>query len=557
MRTVPLTVTLGILVTATPVVPAAESAVRARKGMVVCVSPDAADVGVAVLKQGGNSVDAAVAVAFAMAVTYPPAGNIGGGGFMLVFPGGKGEPVVFDYRETAPKAVGRDTFVNEKSTHTHRAIGVPGTVRGLELAHKKFGKLPWKDLVTLAVRLAEDGFLLDAALARSLNGVLILAKGNKEFTRCFGKPDGKPWQAGDRLVQKDLGRTLRLIAEKGPDAFYTGEMADLLAKEMKAGSGFITSDDLAAYKAVERKPIHGTYRGYDVYAPPPPSGGGICLVEMLNVVENFDLKKQGRWSPEACHVMIEAMRQAYSDRARYLGDPDFTPIPAHLMTKEYGKKLAKSIDLAKATKSETLADGIPLAKEGESTTHFSIIDADGMAVANTYTLEDSYGSRVVVPGAGYLLNNEMGDFNWRPGVTTRSGAIGTKPNTVAPGKRMLSSQTPTVVAKDGKPLLVTGSPGGRTITNTVFCLVVNVIDFEMDVQAAVDATRLHQQWFPDEVRFEGVDKNPALVKRLRDLGHDVKPIRSQGDAHSIWIDPKTRIFHGAADKRINGKAAAY
>jgi gamma-glutamyltranspeptidase/glutathione hydrolase len=557
MRTVPLTVTLGILVTTTPVAPAAESAVRAKKGMVVCVSPDAADVGVAVLKLGGNSVDAAVAVAFAMAVTHPPAGNIGGGGFMLVYPAGKGVPVVFEYREAAPKAVGPNTFVNEKSTHTHKAVGIPGTVRGLELAHKKFGKLPWKDLVTPAVRLAEDGFLLDAALARSLNGVLILAKGNKEFTRSFGKSDGKPWQSGDRLVQQDLGRTLRLIAGKGPDALYTGELAELLAKEMKAGGGFITADDLAAYKAVERKPVHGTYRGYDVYAPSPPSGGGTCLVEMLNIVENIDFKKHGRWSPETCHVMIEAMRRAYVDRARHLGDPDFTPFPAHLTTKEYGKKLAKSIDLTKATKSEMLADDIPLAKEGESTTHFSIIDADGMAVANTYTLEDSYGSRVVVPGAGYLLNNEMGDFNWRPGVTTRSGTIGTTPNLVAPGKRMLSSQTPTVVAKDGKPLLITGSPGGRTIPNTVFCVVVNAIDFEMDVREVVDAPRMQHQWFPDEVRFEGAAAHPDLVKCLRDLGHDVKPVRSQGDAHSIWIDPKTGVYSGAADKRINGKAAGY
>jgi len=559
------------------------ASVEAHKGMVVCVSPPAADVGVAVLKQGGNAVDATVAVAFAMAVTYPPAGNIGGGGFMLVHPGTAKEPVVFDYREIAPKAVNRESFVHENSADTHKAVGVPGTVRGLELAHKRFGKLPWKDLVMPAVKLADEGFALTQPMASSLNSVLKSTKRNAEFTRCFGKPDATPWKAGDKLVQKDLGRTLRKIAQDGPDAFYTGELAELLEKEMKAGGGFITKEDLSAYKAVERKPIHGTYRGYDVYGPPPPSSGGICLVEMLNMVENFDLKKSGRKSPETMHVMVEAMRRAFCDRARYLGDPDFTKIPDHLTTKDYAKKLAQQIDLKKATPSADLAGDIPLAKESNNTTHFSVVDANGMAVSNTYTLEDSYGSKIVVKGAGYLLNNEMGDFNWHPGITTRKGQIGTKPNEVAPGKRMLSSQTPTIVAKDGKVLLVTGSPGSRTIINTVFCIVVNVIDFDMDVQAAVDAPRLHHQWFPDVIKFEGVNESPDLVKQLREMGHKIDPGKKgegitiriddigkstiklplpqfspkQGDAHSIWIDPKTGILHGAADRRIDGKAAGY
>ncbi|MCE9533093.1 MAG: gamma-glutamyltransferase [Planctomycetes bacterium] len=535
---------------------AKDGAVEARNGMVVCVSPAAADVGVAILKKGGTAVDATVAVALAMAVTYPPAGNIGGGGFMLVYLGGNEKPIVFEYRETAPKAVNRESFVNEKSPHTHKAVGVPGTVRGMELAHKKFGKLPWKDVVMPAVKLAEEGFPLTDSMARSLNGMLKATKENAEFQRCFGKADGSPWKVGDILVQKDLGKTLRAIAVEGPNAFYTGLLAELLEKEMKTGGGFITKDDLAGYKANERVPIHGSYRGHDVYGASPPSSGGTCLVQMLNIMENFDVKKHERYSPETIHLMAEASRRAFCDRARWLGDPDFTKIPDHLATKEYAKKLAQGIDLKHATKSESLADDIPLGKDGDSTTHFSIIDSKGMAVSNTYTLENSYGSRVVVKGAGYLLNNEMFDFNWKPGVTTRTGGIGTKPNEIAPGKRMLSSQSPTIIAKDGKPLLITGSPGSRTIINTVFGIVVSVVDYGMDVQSAVDAPRMHHQWFPDEIRFEGVKEYPDLVKKLKEMGHKVE-YSKQGDGHSIWIDPKTGTYRGAADKRIDGKAAGY
>lgn len=547
---------LTLLLTNALVAAADRSAVQSRKGVVVCVSPAAADVGVEILKQGGNAVDAATAVAFAMAVTYPAAGNIGGGGFMLVYPGKGREPVVFEYRERAPAAVNRDTFVKETDWHTHRAVGVPGTVRGLELAHKRFGKLPWKSVVAPGVKLAEEGFTLTPARASSLNNVLASARNNAEFQRWFGKKDGGKWSGGDRLVQPDLARTLRKIAEEGPNAFYSGELADLLEAEMQRGGGFITRADLASYKAVERKAIHGTYRGYDIYGPPPPSSGGIALVEMLNITENFDLRKYGRGSPEAAHIMVEAMRRAYCDRARYLGDPEFTKVPEKLTSKEYARELADGIDLGKATRSEALAPEITLADESRETTHFSIIDADGMAVSNTYTLENSYGSRVVVKGAGYLLNNEMGDFNARPGVTTRTGRVGTLPNQVAPGKRMLSSQTPTIVALDGKPFLITGSPGGRTIVNTVFCVVTNVIDFDMDIQAAVDAPRLHHQWFPDEVRFEGINALPDLVKGLVQRGHAVRRAK-QGDAHSIWIDPKTGIYYGAPDSRIDGKAASY
>jgi gamma-glutamyltranspeptidase/glutathione hydrolase len=513
-------------------------------------------VGLATLKKGGNAVDAAVATALAMAVTWPEAGNIGGGGFMMVGVPGQ-EPACFEYRETAPAAAKVDLFADGKVTgFSHKAAGVPGTVRGLALAHKKYGKLKWEEVVMPAAELAERGFKINAVLASGLNQILASPQTtNAEFKRVFGKPNGEKWQAGDTLVQKDLGRTLRLIAEKGPDVFYTGELAELLEKEMKAGGGLITKADLAAYKANERKPIHATFRGFDVYGPPPPSSGGIVLAEILNILENFDLKKQGRWSPETIHLMIEAMKRGYADRARYLGDPDFTKIPGHLTTKEYAPKFAAGIDPKKATPSKELAPEIALDKESDTTTHFSVVDKDGMAVSNTYTLENAYGNRVVVRGAGYLLNNEMTDFNPKPGLTTTGGLIGTKPNQVAPGKRMLSSQTPVLVRKDGKLVLVTGSPGGRTIINTVLCVVLNVMEFEMPIQDAVSAPRLHHQWFPDAASFEGVKQYPELVEKLKALGHTVREQR-QGDAHSIWIDPKTGLRTGAADKRRDGKAVS-
>jgi gamma-glutamyltranspeptidase/glutathione hydrolase len=533
--------------------PAAER-VESKGGMVVCVSPPAAEIGVEALKKGGNAVDAAVALAFALAVTWPEAGNIGGGGFMMVAAPGK-EPTCIEYREMAPAAAKVDMFADGKLTGLdHQASGVPGTVRGLTLAHEKFGKLPWKEVVLPAVKLAEDGFVVNAVLAKGLNRVLADPKtANAEFKRVYGKAGNAKWQAGDILILKDLARTLRSIAEQGPDAFYKGETAELLEKEMKTSSGWITRTDLAAYSARERKPIATTYRGFTVYGPPPPSSGGVCLAEILNILESYDLKKLGRWSPETSHIMIEAMQRAFADRARYLGDPDFTAIPDRLTTKEYAKKIVPGIDLAKATPSEQIAPEIVLDKESDSTTHFSIVDKDGMAVSNTYTLENAYGNRVVVRGAGFLLNNQMTDFNTKPGLTTRDGLIGTKPNRIEPGKRMLSSMAPVIVQKDGKTVLVTGSPGGRTIINTVLCVVLNVTEFDMPINEAVSAPRLHHQWFPDIARFEGVKQYPDLVAKLNAMGHKITEAK-QGDAHSIWIDPKTALRVGAADKRLDGKA---
>jgi gamma-glutamyltranspeptidase/glutathione hydrolase len=551
---------LALLLTALPAAAQPKAAaVTSKGGVVVCVSPPAADVGLAVLKKGGNAADAAVAVGFALAVTWPEAGNVGGGGFMLVAPPGKG-PTCIEYRETAPAAAKVDLLADGTVTALdHKAAGVPGTVRGLALAHERFGKLRWREVVTPAVELAENGFPVNAVLAAGLNRVLADPKTtNAEFKRVYGKPDGSKWQAGDTLVLKDLGRTLRAVAEKGADAFYTGDLAALLAAEMKAGGGLIAAADLDAYRARERAPVRAAFRGYDVYGPPPPSSGGVALAEMLNVLETFDLKKYGRWEPQTAHLMIEAMKRGFADRARYLGDPDFTAIPAELTTKEYAKKLAAGIDPVRPTPCADLAPEIALGKESDSTTHFSVIDRDGMAVSNTYTLENSYGNRVVVRGAGYLLNNQMTDFNPKPGLTTTKGQIGTKPNRIAPGKRMLSSMTPVIVLKDGKPVLVTGSPGGRTIINTVLCVVLNVTEFGMSVEDAVSAPRMHHQWLPDIVELEGTARYPELVAALeKNYTLSVPRKREgdlQGDAHSIGIDPKTGLRTGVADKRRDGKA---
>lgn len=532
--------------------------VTAKQGMVVTVSPPASDVGLAILERGGNAVDSAIATAFALAVTFPEAGNIGGGGFMMIWPGEGKEPVCIDYRETAPAAAGRGTFVHEKDHYSAKTVGVPGTVRGLALAHAKFGKLPWRNLVLPAAELAEKGFVLDNVVARGINGIAASRATSDEFRRVYGNADGR-WSAGERLKLPELARTLRMMADDGPDSFYKGAIAEQIVAEMKASGGLITAADLAAYQAIERKPVHGTYSGYDIYGPPAPSSGGTLIVEMLNILENFDLRVEPRWSPRNTHLVIEAMRRGFCDRARYMGDPAFTTIPEKLTTKEYAKQLAGEIDLSRATPSDKLAPEIQLANEGESTTHFSVVDRNRMAVANTYTLQDSWGARIVVRGGGFLLNNEMTDFNWRPGHTDRKGTIGTDANLVAPGKRMLSSQTPTLVARDGKLFLVTGSPGGRTIPNTTLCVLLGALEFGLDARAAVDAPRIHNQWLPDRSPFEGAadPQFAQTLETLRAMGHNIPDRAStQGDAHTIRVMGET--LEGAADgRRTVGKAAGY
>jgi gamma-glutamyltranspeptidase / glutathione hydrolase len=520
--------------------------VPSRNGLVVCTSAPACDAGASVMAQGGNAVDAAVATAFALAVTHPSAGNIGGGGFMIVRTR-SGQATAFDYREKAPLKstrtmyLGQDGNIDRSLTAAgYLAPGVPGSVRGLEAAHKKFGKLAWKDVLMPGVTLAEQGFTVSPALARSLNAELSrsMAKFPSSLV-AYGKPGGGEWAGGDRIVLTDLGRTLRAIATDGADAFYKGWIADRIAEEMASNGGIITKADLAAYRARERTPIRGTYRGFEIISMPPPSSGGVALIEMLNILEPLDLKSKGLLTAPALHLQIEAMRRAYLDRARYLGDPDFARVPVgQLTSKTHARALAASIGPDRASSSLELGKDIIAAAtspESDETTHYSVIDRDGMAVTTTTTLEGGYGSHVVVKGTGFLLNNEMGDFNRKPGDTNSSGDIGTPANLIAPGKRMLSSMTPTLVVRDGKVVLLTGSPGGRTIINTVLTVILGVAEYGLNGRQAVDLTRMHHQWLPDRATIEAVGVSEATLAQLRSMGHDVRTQGSQGDAHSIWI----------------------
>ncbi len=535
--------------------------VECRSGVVVSVSRPSSDTGLAILKAGGNAVDAAIATAFALAVTYPLAGNLGGGGFMLVHPApGGGEPVAFDYRETAPAAAWPSMYIKEESQFTHRAVATPGTVRGLELAHRRFGGLPWPMLLEPAIALARDGFIVDSAVAGSANDTLAAAPDHAELQRVYGKPGGGKWQAGDRMILPDLSRTLQTLADHGPDAFYTGSIGERIVTEIAGGGGLITVGDLAAYQAIERKPLATRYRGlHDVFVPPLASAGGVCLIEELNILEAFDLKDSERWSARTLHIMAEVMRRAQRDRAIHLGDPAFVAIPDWLTSPNYCRELADSIDLKRATRSETLAGGFSVSRESRSTTHFGVIDRNGMAVANTYTLERRWGSRVVVKGMGFLLNNNMRAFNLFPGETDTRGSLGTEPNTIAPGKRPISSMAPTIVSREGRVVLVTGSTGSRAIPNTILNILVSLLDYGMSVEAAVRSPRFSQEWFPDHIRMESPEVMPETVSALKRMGHAVtapSPLPFQGDAHTIWMaGDGTRV--GVADRRISGSAAGY
>jgi gamma-glutamyltranspeptidase / glutathione hydrolase len=535
-----------------------------REGLVVCTSAPACDAGASVLAAGGTAVDAAVATAFALAVTYPAAGNIGGGGFTIVRTP-DGEITAFDYRERAPLAATPDMYLGpggsiqrHLTSAGYLAAGVPGSVRGLEAAHRRFGRLPWRDVVMPGVLLAEEGFEVSAALAESLNGALVRMAPFPASIAAYGRPGGGDWQAGDRLVLPDLGRTLRAIATDGPDAFYTGWIADRIAEDMKANGGLITREDLAAYEARIRTPVRGTYRGFEIISMPPPSSGGVALVQMLNILEPFELRMKGLLAAPALHLQVEAMRRAYLDRARYLGDPDFSHVPVDRLTsKAHARAVSASIHDARPSDSVDLGRDlleVGLAGEPTATTHYSVVDRDGMAVATTTTLEGSYGSFVVVRGAGFLLNNEMGDFNMKPGHTNTTGDIGSPANVIAPGKRMLSSMTPTIVTRDGRLVLVTGSPGGRTIINTVLTIVLGVVEYDLDGRQAVDLPRIHHQWMPDEVRVE--EALPAATRdELRAMGHAVVTRERQGDAHSIWVAPDGTP-HGVPDLRTADSKAS-
>ncbi len=535
-------------------------AVASQRGAVVSSSSIASNIGAAALARGGNAVDAAVATAFALAVTHPSAGNIGGGGFMIVRMA-SGEASTFDFREKAPLAATPTMFQNADGTIAYARTdsgwlspGVPGTVRGLALAHRRFGSLPWRDVVMPAAELAARGFVLSPALADELNFALreIFAPFPSSVA-AYGKPNGGAWVAGDTLRLGDLSRTLRSIAVRGPDAFYTGWIADSLAAQMSAHHGLITKRDLAAYRAVERAPLRGTFLGHEIITMGPPSSGGTVLVQTLNQLEHFGIQRMPRSSAQFLHLRVEAARRAYLDRARWLGDSDFVKVPlTRLVSKAYAAELARGIDTAHASSSVALGGSLVApASEPKQTTHFSVVDAQGNAVSQTYTLEGGYGSGVVVRGAGFILNNEMGDFNKKPGYTSTRGDIGTPANVLAPGKRMLSSMTPAIITRRGKLLLVTGSPGGRTIPNTVIDVVLGVTAFGQPVRVAVDAPRVHHQWLPDTTRYEEGAVSTEAARILTAKGHTLRaePARSQGDAHSIWYDAATGTAYGANDRR--------
>ncbi len=540
----------------------ARDAMASGSGMVVSAYPEASRAGAEVLRAGGNAVDAAIATGFALAVTHPAAGNIGGGGFMVIrFP--DGSATALDFREKAPLRAHPEMFLDEDGEYSyqihhrsHLAVGVPGTVAGFALAHEKYGTAEWSDLVEPSVGLARDGFVVSERLARSLAGRLEAFRSYPASFAQFSK-DGEPYAAGETLVQADLAGTLARIRDEGRDGFYKGTTARLVAEEMERGGGWITEEDMARYEAREREPVRGSYRGYEVISMPPPSSGGTALVQMLNVLEGFDVAAMGAGSPEYAHHLIEAMRRAFRDRAMFLADPDFEDIPvARLTSKEYADEIRATIEAGAASASSTTDVTAPAEWESSETTHYSVVDAEGMAVSVTYTLEGGYGSYITVPGAGFLLNNEMGDFNGRPGLTSENGLIGTQANLARPEKRMLSSMTPTIVARDGELVAVIGSPGGRTIINTVLQLVVNLVDFGGDPASVVAAKRLHHQWLPNAVRMEEGFMSEADAALLGAMGHEVGWGRGQGIAHCIFVDSATGELVGVPDPRDSDGAAA-
>lgn len=566
---------------AAPVLHAQRLPVEAGHGMVTSASAIASRVGVEILQKGGNAVDAAVATGLALTVTYPRAGNIGGGGF-LVIRLADGRAVTIDFREMAPGRASRDMYLDEKgdvvpgrSTLGYLAVGVPGTVAGFALALEKYGsgKVTWADVVEPARRLAAEGFAVTPALARDLRAsekLLQFLASKRVFLR-----DGRFYEPGELFVQADLGRTFARLKAEGPREFYEGETARLIAADMAANGGLITVDDLKAYRAVERPVLRGTYRGHEILAPPPPSSGGIALLQMLGMLEAHDVAALGHNSAAKIHLFTEAMRRAFRDRAEYLGDPDFAPVPvAGLLDRDYIRGLMVNFDPAKATPSDGLAAGRPAgapprtaglaparpAAESTETTHFSVVDAAGNVASCTYTLNGLFGSGVTAAGTGVLLNNEMDDFTSKIGVKNMFGLLQSEANAIAPGKRPLSAMTPTVVLKDGKPYLVTGSPGGPTIINTVLLIVTNVIDHRMRVTQAVDAPRFHHQWQPDVLNHEPFLTSADTYDLLAAKGHIFATRklyanepeaagRYQGDAETILIDPATGRYLGVNDLR--------
>ncbi|ASG86356.1 gamma-glutamyltransferase [Salmonella enterica subsp. salamae] len=537
--------------------------VRATQGMVASVDAMATQVGVDILKQGGNAVDAAVAVGYALAVTHPQAGNLGGGGFMLLRTK-DGATTTIDFREMAPAGATRDMFLDEqgnpdskKSLTSPLASGTPGTVAGLSLALEKYGSLPLNSVVRPAIKLAQEGFIVNDALADDLKTYGSEVLPHHENSKAIFWKDGEPLKKGDKLVQQDLANSLTMIAENGPDAFYKGEIARQIAQQMQQNGGLITTDDLAAYQAVERTPVSGEYRGYQIFSMPPPSSGGIHIVQILNILENFEMKKYGFGSADAIQIMAEAEKYAYADRSEYLGDPDFVNVPWQALTsKAYAKSIAGQIDINKAKPSSEIRPGKLAPYESDQTTHFSVVDKDGNAVAVTYTLNTTFGTGIVAGNTGILLNNQMDDFSAKPGVPNVYGLVGGEANAVGPKKRPLSSMSPTIVVKDGKTWLVTGSPGGSRIITTVLQMVVNTIDFGMNVAEATNAPRFHHQWLPDELRVEK-GFSPDTLKLLEQKGQKIALKEAMGSTQSIMVGPDGKLY-GASDPRsVDDLTAGY
>ena len=527
--------------------------VYGKNGMVASEQGLATQVGLDILKQGGNAIDAAVAVGFALAVVLPNAGNIGGGGFMVLHDDKTGKDVAIDFREIAPAKASRDMYLDNqgnvidgKSLFTHDASGVPGTVAGMEYALKKWGTMPLSKVLEPAIKLADKGFIVSDVLAQTLKEEKSTL-GKWSASKAIFFKNGEPLKSGDLLVQKDLAKSLRLIAKQGAKAFYQGEIATKIAKEMQSQGSTMTLGDLKAYKVVERQPIIGDYRGYKVVTMPPPSSGGVHLIEILNMLEHYPIKEDGVNSAKNIHHMAESMKLAYADRSEYLGDPDFVKIPVTgLTSKAYANERVKTIDDNKARLSSNIKPGKPQPYESDQTTHFSVMDKAGNAVAVTYTLNLNFGSGIVVEGTGILLNNEMDDFSVKPGVPNAFGLVGGAANAIEAKKRPLSSMTPTIVMKNNKPWLVTGSPGGARIITTVLQSVVNTIDHEMNPAEAIITPRVHHQWLPDELRVEeGI--SPDTIKLLQDKGHNVVTKAPMGRIQIIQADDSG--FYGYSDPR--------
>ncbi|HEX5431072.1 MAG TPA: gamma-glutamyltransferase [Bryobacteraceae bacterium] len=542
------------------VVGQARQPVRARHAMVVAGDPLAVDAGVRILKNGGNAVDAAVAVGFALAVTYPYAGNLGGGGFMLIrFAGGRS--TFIDFRERAPGKATRNMYLDANGNPTRdsiegwRSSGVPGTVAGFAFAHSKYGRAKWESLVTPAVELAAKGFPVSYAFSESLKNSKNLTR-DTESKRIFLR-NGNNYQPGDMFVQPELAGTLQRIAQSGAKDFYEGKTASMLAAAMAKHGGLITLQDLKSYRAVERKPLTGKYRNYGVITAPPPSSGGIGILQMLGMLEGSGYEKSGAGSAASIHYMAEVMRRFFADRSQYLGDPDFVKMPiAGLLDPAYIRKRRASIDPNHATPSSKILPGHPIGRESNETTHYDVVDADGNAVSVTYTLNGGFGNGITVPSAGFLLNNEMDDFSAKPGAANMFGLVQGEANSIRPGKRPLSSMTPTILTRDGKLFMVLGAPGGAHIITAVLQVILNVVDFGMNIQEAVDFPRFHHQWEPDQISMEP-GFSPDTIALLRARGHKIE--FSGGAVESVVeaILDDGSWLQGAADGRRPGKAAGY